>query len=199
MRQQSVSRCATSRYPMEPDRTDLLPVERRRTLHRAYLFRLATVTVVAGIGLLLVAAGLLLPAHALLSREIAAHEVQLATVASALSSTADTALTAQLAALESDLKTLSALSRTPKATDILTKALSVARPGVQLSGFVYAPPSGARAGTLDISGIASDRTSLQAYQAALQAAPFVASADLPVSAYAQASKIPFMITVTLQP
>lgn len=184
---------------MEPDRTDLLPVERRRALHRAYLFRLATVTVIAGIGLLIVAAGLLLPTHALLSREIAARQTQLATVESALSSTADTTLTTQLAALESDLKTLAALSQTPKATDILTRALGVARPAVQLTGFVYAPPSGTRAGTLEISGIASDRTSLQAYQAALQAAPFAVSADLPVSAYAQASKIPFMITVTLKP
>lgn len=182
---------------METDRTDLLPVERRRRLHREYLFRLATVMVLMGALLFAVAAGLLVPTHMLLSREVAARKAQLASVEAVLTSTADAALSKQLDVFKSDIATLAALKSAPKATGVMQNALSVPRPGISLTGFSYTPLAGSHAGMLNITGVAKDRASLQAYQTAIQAATFATNADLPVSAYAKSSNIAFTIAVTL--
>ncbi len=182
---------------METDRTDLLPLERRHKLHRAYLFRLATVSALFGAALFFIATGLLLPTRLLLGREVKARQTQLMTVGATLSSTADAALSQQLASFKSDVATLATLQDTPMATTVMTEVLAVARPGVVLTGFMYTPAQSKRAGSLSITGIASNRAALQAYQAALQAAPFATSADLPVSAYARAANIAFTITVIL--
>jgi hypothetical protein len=47
-----------------------------------------------------------------------------------------------------------------------------------------------------ITGSAATRTALQSFKEELASLPFVTSADLPISAFAKESDIPFSITVT---
>ena len=77
--------------------------------------------------------------------------------------------------------------------------LAISHPGITLSGFDYVPGAGKNPGTLAISGTAATRDTLRNYQTALQSAPFAVTANLPVSAYAKDTGIPFSITVTLAP
>lgn len=184
---------------MNDELTNLLPPERQRALSREYRLRLGVVMVVLLTTLTIVAGLLLVPTYVFLTQNVAAKQVTLANVESILSSSDEKALRAHLAALSSDATTLIALGKTPSASAILRAALAVARPGITLSGFSYTPAAMKTQGTLTISGSAVARDTLRSYQLALQSAPFITTADLPVSAYAKDADIPFVITATLTP
>ena len=182
-----------------PKLTNLLPEERQRMLRRTYFLRLGVVAVSAGIALVFVAAALLLPTYTFLTGAVQTKTARLATINSSLSSSDGAALSARLAALSKDAGTLAALQNAPSASAAIRAALAVARPGVTLSGFSYAPASTKTAGTLTLNGTAATRDALRTYQIALQGSSFATAADLPVSVYAKDTNIPFSILVTLAP
>lgn len=184
---------------MDNELTNLLPPERQRALSRDYLLRLGVVAAVLATALFLSAWLLLIPSYVFLTRSAAAKEDRLAGLEAVLSTADEKALSVQLAALSSDAAVLTALGKTPSASATIRAALSVSRPGVVLSGLSYAPAAGKTPRTLALSGIAVTRDALRTYQLALQSAPFAVVANLPVSAYAKDSDIPFTITVTLSP
>ena len=182
-----------------PSLTDLLPLDRQRSLTRDYFLRLGVVALASASALALAAIVLLLPTYILLSSRQAAEKAHLAVVESTLSSADEAGLSQRLAALSSDAATLSALEKLPSVTSIINAALDIPRPGVMLTGFGYTPATPALPGTLLISGTSATRDALRAYQLALQNASFAASAEVPVSTYAEDLQIPFTVTVTLAP
>ncbi len=185
---------------MPNDLTNLLPPERRRALSREFLLRIIVVAVVLVIILTLSAAVLLIPTYALLGSSADAKRVHLASMEASLSSSDESSLSARLSALSSNAAKLTALSNAPSVSALIQAALLIPRPGITLSGFSYAPSTGASApATLIISGTSGTRDELRNYQLALQGASFARSATLPVSAYANDTDIMFSITVTLSP
>lgn len=185
---------------MTPDTLiDLLPLERRRALARDYFLRLGAVALLFAVALVLTAALLLVPTYVFLAKSSGAKQARLASMESTLSSFDDAALSARLSALKSNTSALAALARAPSASATARSTLAISRPGITLSGFEYVPTTGARPGTIIVSGIAATRDALRGYQLALERAPFVRSADLPVSTYAKDRNIPFTITVILTP
>jgi len=168
-------------------------------LARDYRLRLAVVIVWILIGLVLIAAVLLVPTYVFLTKSVNAKETRLANIESALSSVDEEGLSARLTALESATAVLVALGHAPFVSAAINTALAVPRPGVVLSNFLYVPAAGTNPGTLAISGRAATRDALRNYQLALQSAPFARSAALPVSAYAPDANIAFTVTVTLAP
>jgi len=184
---------------MPTDQTDLLPPERQRAISREYFLHLCATAALFVTGLVLAATVLLVPTFVFLSKSMRAKEAHLANIESAFSSTDEAALSARLTALSRNAATLSSLARAPSASATVRTALAISRPGIVLSGFVYAPVSGTRPGTLSISGVAATRDALRSYQLALSSSSFATSADLPVSAYAKDSDILFTIVVTLAP
>ncbi|MFA5998355.1 MAG: hypothetical protein WC814_03170 [Candidatus Paceibacterota bacterium] len=181
---------------MNNEPINLLPQERQRTLAREYLLRLGTVAAFMITALTFVAGLLLLPTYVFLSQSAIAKEAHLANIEFTLSSENEAALSAHLAALSSDAELLIALGRSSSASATIRDALGVSHPGIALSGFAYTP-AGKVPGTLAVSGVAATRDALRTYQLALQKAPFVASAELPVSAYAKDTHIVFTIMLTL--
>lgn len=179
--------------PMRNEPTNLLPIERRRTLAREYYVRLSVAVVSFVTALALVSIVLLIPTYVLLAEGARTKEAHLISIESALSSTNEATLSTRLAALNSNAATLSALARAPSVSATIRSALAVSRPGITLFGFVYTPA------TLALSGVAATRDALRGYQLALSSMSFTRSADLPVSAYAKDSNIPFTITITLAP
>ncbi len=179
--------------------TNLLPLERQRTLSRDYFFRLSVVTIVLITILVVVAGLLLLPTHVFLTQSAATKQVHLSNVESILLSSNEAELSTRLAALARDVSVLSALGSAPSASGVLRFALAVPRPGVTLSDFTYTPAKEKTQGILEISGTAATRDALRSYQLALQNASFASAANLPVSAYAKDTGISFTITVTLAP
>lgn len=184
---------------MNNELTNLLPPERQRELSRDYILRLVVVAAVLATALTLSAAVLLIPTYVFLNGSANDKKVHLARIESTLSSTDEAALSARLSALSTNSTTLTALSNATSVSAIIREMLAVSRPGVTLSGFSYSPSAERGSGTLVISGFSATRDALRNYQLALQKAPFVFSATLPVSAYAKDSNIPFTITVTLSP
>lgn len=184
---------------MRNDLTNLLPSERRGALTREYFLRLGVVGLVMASLLVVAAMILLLPTYLFLTDNARTKEAHLAAVTSALASTDQAALIARLSALSGNAAILSALAKAPSASGYLRSVLALSRPGITLSDFAYAPAGGMSAGTLAVSGTAATRDALRSYQLALESAPFVRSADLPVSAYARDSNISFTITITLAP
>ena len=179
--------------------TNLLPPERQSVLTRDYFLRLGVVGIVLLNLLTLIAAILLVPTYVFLMQSTSAKAARLAAVESALSSSNETALSASLTALTNDATVLAALASAPSASAILRGVFAVSRPGITLSDLIYTPAAGEVPGTINVSGTAATRDALRSYQLALQGAPSVLSATLPVSAYANDTNIAFTITVTLSP
>jgi len=192
---------------MTDDLTNLLPRERRDALARDYLVRLGVVTVAFVAALVFISIILLVPTYVFLRESSQAKTERLANIEATLSSSNEATLSSRLSTLSKNAATLSALAEAPSASALLRSVLSITRPGITLSGFVYTPTTlkvsststNVVPGTLAITGIARTRDALRNYQLALQGLSVARSADLPVSAYAKDSNITFTITVTLTP
>lgn len=184
---------------MRNELTNLLPFERQRALMRDYFLRTGVVGALLLSALVLVAAVLLLPTYQLLSQSMSAKQARLSTMESRFSSSSESTLSARLTALTEDTAILAKLADVPSVSTIIRDLLATPRPGIALSGLVYAAADQASSGTLAVSGTAKTRESLRNYQLALQGASFARAAALPVSAYAKDSDISFTISITLAP
>lgn len=140
-----------------------------------------------------------MPTYVYLGTSEHSKQIRLASITSTLSSADESALSARLAALTNDASALLALQNAPSAAHTISDVLAIPRAGVTLSAFRYVPPAANVRGTLTISGMAATRDALRNYQLALQGASFIQTADLPVSAYAKDSNIPFSVALTLKP
>lgn len=184
---------------MRNERTNLVPIERRRAFFRVYLLRLGVVISVLATALTAAAGVLLIPSYVYLVSVERTKTDRLANIETTLASGDEAQLSERLAALSSDADILFTLRDTPSASATLRSLLGVSRPGIVLAGVSYVPDDGGKRGTLAVTGTAETRSALRAYQLALQSAPFAHGAELPVSAYAKDSNIPFTVTVTLVP
>lgn len=186
---------------MDDELTNLLPLDRLKTLRRRYFLRLFVVA--ATLFTLLIAASsvLLVPTYVLLKNNAELKERHLASLTDSHLLTNEKELFERLTSLSNSAKILSALSGAPSVGKLIAAVMGAPRPGVTLSGFSYTPalvtPKKAPA-TLTITGRATTRESLRSFQLALQGVSFVSSASLPVSAYAQSDDISFTITLVLK-
>ncbi|MBI2025452.1 hypothetical protein HYT04_01535 [Candidatus Kaiserbacteria bacterium] len=179
--------------------TNLLPPERQRLLSRDYALRVGTVVAVLATALVFSAAALLIPTYVYLGGSENTKKADLARIRSVLSSADEAELSARLSVLSANAAELMALSSASSASSVIRETLSIPRPGIALSGFSLTVPMNNESRTLVVTGSSATRDALRGYQLALQGAPFIRSAVLPVSAYAKDSNIPFAITITLAP
>jgi hypothetical protein len=184
---------------MPNDFTNLMPPERQRSLSRDYTIRLsvlalwfiATLAVVAGI--------LTIPTYVYLTHSAEAKQTQLTAIEAKSSATNEANLTTRLAALSHSAEALSKLGKSASVSSIIRTALAIPRSGIAISGLAYTPLTGKTPSSLTITGTAATRDALRNYQIAIQNTSFAKAADLPVSAYAKDSNIPFSISITLNP
>ncbi|MFM2331115.1 MAG: hypothetical protein RLZZ26_622 [Candidatus Parcubacteria bacterium] len=185
---------------MDNHMTNLLPPERRRGLTRDFTLRIAVVLVVLVTSLTLVAGAMLLPTYIFLQASAQSKKDHLANVEHALSASDGASLAARLATLSTNAAKLTALGSAPSVGVVLQKVLAIAHPGIVLTNFSYTPSAGpSLLSTVVVSGSSTTRETLHSYQLALESAPFVRTAVLPVSAYANDTNITFTITLTLAP
>jgi Tfp pilus assembly protein PilN len=176
--------------------TNLLPPDRSRAFRREYFLHLATVSVVV-LALLVIAHGLLLlPTYLSLTAERTAQSTALAKLDTNLQAADQRDIGQRVAALTSDAAYLAKLGSLPTASSLVRAILLVPHDGITLTGISFTPPLDASAGHLLLTGEASTRDTLRAYDLALAALPFVKSAELPISAYAKETDIPFTISVS---
>jgi hypothetical protein len=180
---------------MNPDSTNLLPEERVRALRRDYWLRLAALAL-SGAALVVAAnAALLIPSYGIMRAGIEAKQNELAALKEASASSGAAAFATALADLNARAAALAALGSAPADVPLLAEVLSVAHPGVSLTGFSFVPQKKGKPESVVVSGVAATRDALRSYDLALSRATFVASVDLPVSAYAAESALPFTLTI----
>jgi hypothetical protein len=184
---------------MHPELINLLPEERLKRLRREYFYHLGTVALLLSTLLLVIHGALLIPTDDYLSRQIATRSESLDVLKATLASADEQKLSTRLSALAVQTAALAAVATSTQQTAVLGKVLAVAHPGVALSAFTLMPPSGRLPETVTVSGLAATRDSLRAYYLLLSSAPFIASANLPVSDYAAASNISFTIMLAITP
>ena len=182
---------------MRNELTNLLPNERLKALRYDYFLRLSIVAVSFLIAIILVSAVLLLPTYIYLTASARAKEDRISNIESTLFSADEAVLSERLITLSNNVASLAAIADAPHVSIIMREVLDISHPGIALSSFLYSPATGKKPGTLSISGSSATRDALRVYQTDLQSAPFVKSADLPVSAYAKDTDIAFTITVIL--
>jgi hypothetical protein len=182
-----------------PEYTNLLPPEREHALKSDYRTRLVVVALWLISALTLGAGALLIPTYLLLAQQEGIKSVQLASLTAKLSSSDEVALAQRLAALSENASRLTDLGKDPSISNTLREMLAIAHVGAALTALDYTPGDGKQARVVKISGTAASRNALRNYQLALEGSPLVASASLPVSAYAKDTDIPFTIVVTLKP
>lgn len=182
---------------MPTELTNLMPAERKDLLAREYLFHLGTLACLM-ITLALVVHGILLvPAQAYLREQQAVQEKRLTELSSQRASSGFEDVSARVTALSTRAAALESLAKTHPASDTIRALLDFQRPGITLTGFTFTPANAEGKGGMTLTGMAATRTSLRAFDDALSALPFVTSTDLPLSAYAKESDIPFSIALVL--
>jgi hypothetical protein len=184
---------------MSNNTMNLLPEARQRALAREYYMRISVVALLLVTSLALVSMVLLVPMSILLANTAREKEAHLAALQSELALSEESALALRLQVLSDEMAKLSALANAPSASETIRSVLFVPHLGVKLSGFSYAPALGKSPGNVELNGVAATRDELRTYQLALARAPSVRGVNLPVSAFAKDSDIPFTIDLTLAP
>jgi len=180
---------------MRSQLTNLLPVSRIRGVRRAYFLRLAVITLIL-LSLLVIGHALLLIPTYLYAREQAAQDQAQITQSGGATSAEEQEVKERTQILVTTGNELAGIASQPTASAAIRSVLNVPHPGVQIIGFTFTAPQGEKAGQLGVTGVAGSRDQLRQYTTALGQLPFVAQADLPISAYAKENDIPFTITLS---
>lgn len=181
---------------MTADLTNLLPPHRKRFLAREYLFRLGVVVIWLFVVLALIHGLLLVPSYLYVHQQMGAREAQLVTLQTSQSGATEQELKTRVDTLQTRAKQLAALGTQPSASGAVRAVLAAPRPGIRIHGFTYAPAATATAHRMTINGTAATRESLRQYLQTLDALPYITTAELPISAYAEVKDIGFTITLT---
>lgn len=181
---------------MSPELTNLLPHSRLRAFRRLYFTRLGTLALGILTATVLVQVFLLIPTYWYVRAEVGQLKSSVAATDAAAQSSEEQELRTRTEALSATVMRLVRLSEAPVASAAIRAVLVVPRPGIRLVGFTFTAPANGQPARMGISGIAGTRDDLRQYEAALRELSFVERADLPISAYAKESAIPFTIVLT---
>ncbi|MDB5190433.1 MAG: hypothetical protein JWN49_759 [Parcubacteria group bacterium] len=182
---------------MNSELTNLLPASFIRDVRQGYFLRVITVAIALAVFLVLVHGLLLIPSYLYTSSRVVSEQKELDTITNSLQSSEEKQANTRITALRANVTYLGRLSTLPTASAAVRALLAVPRDGIRLGGFTFtAPGTAAATGKMSVTGVASTRDSLRLYTLALQQLPFISSVDLPISAYAKESNIPFTITLT---
>jgi len=183
---------------MTDETINILPEKRRQQEAQAYFVRLGILFLVLVTAITIIAGILLLPTYAYVTQNLRAKQEYAASLApNEATNTPD--ISARINVLARKVAVLTPLASNTSASKAVRMLLAVPRPGVTLQNINFTLGAGAKPSVLLVSGIASTRSGLQAYQQALEQAPFVRAAEVPVSVFAKDAQVPFTITVTLTP
>ena len=180
---------------MNEELTNLLPPDRKKQLRSEYLGRLCTLAVVT-LSFLLVATVLLRgPLLVYVFQKKLTSERELTALTIQLNDSGNTEASGRLKILNDNLSYLSRQSTTTTGTEVLTSVTSAPHQGIYITGISYSAGAKGMGAKVVLTGKASTRQSLQAYTDTLVELLHI-SVDLPISAYAKETDIPFTMTLS---
>lgn len=183
---------------MSHDVTNFLPVDKQRAFRRGYFLRLGVLALFLCAFLVLAHGVLLVPSY-LYAKDLQAQaQSQLSARSLAALEEGEEGIPARVERLEAQAEMLAQFFASPTATERLNEVLEVPSAGIVLSTLSIDMTSGGE-GRMRVAGNAVSREGLREYYLALSALPFVAQADLPLSAYAKETDIDFAIDITIAP
>ena len=177
--------------------SNLLPAAKSRALRREYFVRLATVALALATILVVIHGILLAPAYLYAHTQATREQADLDRINNSASSAQERAVNAQIQGVQADITYLGRLGSQATASGAIRAILAVPHPGIALTGFTFtAPTEASKDAQMTVTGTASTRDALRAYVSSLGQLQYVSKADLPISAYAKDSAIPFTVTLT---
>ncbi|MFA7302850.1 MAG: hypothetical protein WC030_03840 [Candidatus Paceibacterota bacterium] len=181
---------------MTDEAINLLPSSRRRWATREYAIRLSVLFLGLVTAMTVVAGVLLIPTYAHLDQSIRMEEGRVTSVGSE-TGVSHAEVIERRKVLMGKVAILAPRAAAVSVSEMVRKILAVTRTGVSLTSLSYATGAASKPSTVLVSGMATSRDALHAYQIALREAPFVETAEVPVSSFAKDADIAFTITVTL--
>jgi len=175
---------------------NLLPEMRKDALARMYQLRLAVVGVLVLSGVLLVHAIGMLPSFLYIEQLQRVYEADLSGIGEKLAGLEEKAIRLRVTTLESRAKELQKTAEEGTASNVLRAVTALPHPGIQIDHLSFTRGKGDQTPSMTIAGMATSRETLRAYSATLSLLPYVEKADLPISAFAKETDIPFSITLT---
>lgn len=175
---------------------NLLPESRKKALSRMYSMRLAVVGVLLFSGVLLTHSVLTIPV--ILHHYQAAEEsaVLLSGLTEQLAGSGEQEVSERVKVLNETGAQLTHIATAATASGAVRAVASVQHPGVRITGFSFTQGSTESARQMKIMGRATSREALRVYANALGTVPYIATVDLPISAYAKETDIDFAIVLT---
>ena len=179
-----------------PHLINLLPKSAVNAFKRDYQFRFATLCVLTLVFILIINMLLLVPAYIYAHSHAASLQAKLDSLDQLMQTNDQSQVATRIANLTKEQTYLQGLQKAPKDSALLDAVLASPRPGISLTTFAITPPAAGGAGTIVLTGTADTREDLRAYTVSLGTLKFVSNVNLPISAYASESNIPFTITLS---
>jgi hypothetical protein len=182
---------------MSLELTNLLPEQTTRAFRRMYFIRLLVVGVSVFLCALLIQYLLLLPSYIYTLKNVQQKTISMESINKNSITSGEKELQNKKRTITETTQYLLRLQKVPSATEALRTVLTVPRTGISLSGFTFAKDTGTTTkAQMSVSGIALTRDTLRQYVSSLENIPSIEAVDLPISAYAKDSEIPFTITIS---
>ncbi len=181
---------------MNTELTNLIPRDRRKAIDGLYTIRLASVGILFLSFLVLSAVLFRIPSYLYEFGQVQTQKQDLATLTSRLQESQGQSVTSRFKTLNENIAYMSRLATSSQATAVTAAILNVPHPGIVIKGMSYSPSTKSSDGKMTLTGTASTRAALHQYMDALSAQPYVKNVDLPISAYAKESDIPFTTTLS---
>ena len=177
---------------------NVLPLKEKKSLLKEYYLRLVIVCLFLLTALSFLATFLLIPSYVLSKTKVQVLTNSLNSLNNQHQGLSEADLTSSINDINSTLGLLNSGVNSRNIYDQVFSAILSLRPqGVIISQISYAEPL-ANKNILTLQGIASDRTSLKAFQVALESSPTVSNVDLPISDFTSKTDIDFTITLTMK-
>ncbi len=174
--------------------SNLLPEEQKKILRQAYLFRVATVVLLAIFASVVVALAGLLPAYFATTYKMAILEEEVKGLRNVASEKKEgELLTASMQDINSKLEMLEKWSKEVPAYKDMLKAIEERGKGVVITTLVYDRKNA----SIVLSGTADERDNLLAFKTGLENSGKFKAVNLPVSNLAQKEDIDFSLTISL--
>ena len=172
---------------------NLLPDTRKQRLTRFYFVRVGVVCALMLAGVFFIHATLMVPTYLHFAQNAADSTVALSELTGRLADSKEQEIGSRMASLSERTSYLATATHGATASGALRAFVAMPHKGVHITSFAFIEGKEAR---LTITGVAASRETLRAYAGALATLPYVSGVDLPISAYAKESDIPFTVTVT---
>lgn len=175
---------------------NLLPESRKKALSRMYTVRLGVVGVLLLSGVLVIHSVLTVPTlvHQYLAIQESAAFVS--ALDKQLTGSGEQEVSARVRELNETGAELTRTAAAATASGAVRAVTQVPHPGVRITGFSFTRGVTDTERQMRIVGRATSREALRAYANALGTVPYIATVDLPISAYAKETDIDFAIVLT---